>query len=125
MSTMPGRAGFTQKVRFCRRCGGGGGGKRGRSVGGFWFGNLSVCFFVCFFPAHLLVTEIPFALDNIHSFKEHADFSSNYKFLLQCLIAKHFQEQNVVKLYICHYFVKDKVFSLNIIDDRRGFFTCR
>lgn len=41
------------------------------------FGNLSVCFFVCFFPAHLLVTEIPFALDNIHSFKEHADFSSN------------------------------------------------
>ena len=138
MSTMPGRAGFTQKVRFCRRCGGGGGGKRGRSVGRFWFGNLSVCFFVCFFPAHLLVTEIPFALDNIHSFKEHADFSSNqlviflstignfvfngflrnYKFLLQCLIAKHFQEQNVVKLYICHYFVKDNVFALNIIDDR-------
>lgn len=35
MSTMPGRAGFTQKIRFCRRCGGGGGGKRGRSVGGF------------------------------------------------------------------------------------------
>ena len=70
-------------MRFCRQCGGGGG--VGGGGGGLFgrlrlyillFGNLSVCLFA-FFSAHLLLTEISFALNNIHSFKEHVDFSLN------------------------------------------------
>ena len=75
--------GSRRKMRFCRQCGGGGGGGGGL-FGGLrlyvlLFGNLSVCLFVCllFFSAHLLLTEIPFSFNNMHSFKEHVDFSLN------------------------------------------------
>ena len=68
-------------MRFCRQCGGGGGGGGGGLFGRLrlyvlLFGNLFVCLFA-FFSAHSLLTEIPFVLNNIHSFKEHVDFSLN------------------------------------------------
>lgn len=62
--TMPRRTGITQKMRFCRQCGGGGGGGGGLfgrlRLYVLLFGNLSVCLFVCFFFSTFITYRNPF-----------------------------------------------------------------